>query len=93
MLIGEYVVVRTRAAGVHQGTLLEFAGTCVLLGDARRLWRWSGANTLHEVSLRGVAIPSRISKRVRIICLTEAIEVIPCTAEARANLDSDRWEE
>ncbi len=92
-MIGEFVLVRTRSAGVHCGTLAEFAGTAVLLQAARRLWRWSGANTLHEVSLRGVRPPSRVSESVARICLTEAIEVIPCTPEARSNLDAARWEE
>ena len=88
-MIGEYVVVRTRTAGVHMGTLMESHGTAVLLADARRLWRWSGANTLHEVSQNGVGDDSRISVRVPRILLTEANEVIPCSPQGRSSLDRD----
>jgi hypothetical protein len=71
---------------------MEFSGTCVVLRDARRLWRWREAQTLHEVSLHGVAQEfSRISEAVPVICLTQAIEVIPCTTKARKNLEVSRW--
>jgi hypothetical protein len=53
-MIGEFVIIRTKSAGVHFGFLRQFVGTCVVLEEARRLWRWRGANSLHEVSLDGV---------------------------------------
>lgn len=88
-MIGEYVLVRTYSAGVHMGTLVESHGTAVLLRDARRLWRWKGANSLHEVSQEGVGEGSRISKPVPTILLTQAIEVIPCSPRGRTSLDRD----
>lgn len=91
-MIGEFCVVRTYSAGVHMGIVKECNGTAVLLADARRLWRWSGANTLNEVSQTGVGQGSRISKPVPLILLTQAIEVIPCSLLARKSLESDRWE-
>jgi hypothetical protein len=89
-MIGKFVIVRTRSAGVHMGTLTESSGTAVLLRDARRLWSWRGAFTLHEVSLHGCDESSRISEAVMEIGLTEAIEVIPCTETARKNLVRSR---
>ena len=92
-MIGEFVVVRTRDAGVHCGTLAACAGTAVELADARRVWRWRGANTLNELALHGAAEGwTRISEPVPRILLTEAIEVIPCTATATANLSRSRWD-
>ena len=88
-MIGQYVLVRTYSAGVHMGTLVESHGTAVLLRDARRLWRWKGANSLHEVSQDGVGEGSRISKPVPTILLTQAIEVIPCSPRGRVSLDRD----
>lgn len=85
-MIGEFVLVRTRSAGVHHGYLVESFGTAVRLRDARRLWTWKGAFTLNEVSQEGVAEASRISAPVPVILLTEAIEVIPCSEKARLNL-------
>jgi hypothetical protein len=91
-MIGQFVLVRTYSAGVHCGTLVEFTGTAVRLSDARRIHRWGGANTLNEVSLRGVNEDySRIAEPVPDIILTEAIEVIPCTPTAIANLSRSRW--
>lgn len=93
-MIGEFVVVRTYSAGVHCGTLVESSGTAVRLADARRIWRWSGANTLHELSLRGASREyTRISEAIPWILLTQAIEVIPCSAEAVQNLKLSRWGE
>ena len=91
--IGQYVIVRTRSAGVHHGILAECAGTAAVLTTARRLWRWRGANTLHEVSLHGIEPGSRNSEPVAQILLTEAIEVIPCTDEARKTLEVSVWSE
>lgn len=89
-MIGQFVVVRTYSAGVHMGTLREFSGTCVVLTDARRLYQWYGAFTLNEVSQNGVEEKSRISTPVPLICLTQAIEVIPCSAKAQENLSRSR---
>jgi len=91
-MIGQFCLVRTYSAGVHCGTLVESSGTAVRLKNARRIWRWNQANTLNELSLRGSGKEfTRISEPVADILLTEAIEVIPCTAKAQANLEESRW--
>ncbi len=89
----QFVLVRTYSAGVHCGTLVSQDGQAVVLSDARRIWRWKGANTLHELSLRGAHLTetTRISEPVPTITLTQAIEVIPCAPEAVANLSQSRW--
>ena len=86
-----FVVVRTYSAGVHVGELEARTGKEVVLVNARRLWSWKGANTLHEVSLRGVAAGSRVSETVAAITLTEAIEIIECTPAGAANLRAAAW--
>lgn len=91
-MIGEFVIVRTYSAGVHCGVLAESNGTAVLLSEARRIWRWRGANSLHELSLHGASEQhTRISEAVSRILLTEAIEVIPCTEKSKLNLCRSRW--
>ena len=92
-MIGKFVIVRTRSAGVHCGTLTNFRGTVTVLTNARRIWRWRGANTLHELSLGGAETTwTRISEPVEEITLTESIEVIPCTEKAKKNLEQSRWD-
>lgn len=86
-----FVVVRTHSAGVHVGTLVSRKGKEVALSNARRIWRWFGANTLHEIALRGVGAGSKVSESVAEITLTEAIEVIVATTEAAKNLAGATW--
>lgn len=88
----QFVVVRTYSAGVHVGWLEHHSGREVRLSDARRVWRWRGANTLHELSQSGAEEAwTRISEPVPSITLTEAIEVIECSASGRVNLSRSRW--
>lgn len=79
-----YVIIRTYSAGVHAGYLKERNGKEVTLLNARRLWQWAGAFTLSEIAVNGVSKPDecKFSCVVPEILLTEAIEVIPCTAKA-----------
>lgn len=91
-MIGKFVVVRTYSAGVHCGFLRCIHETSGELTEARRIHRWRGANTLHEISLTGVDKDySRISEPVEHILLTQIIEVIPTTEEAENNLRRSRW--
>jgi hypothetical protein len=63
-MTGRFCVARTYSAGVHMGMVTYHSGREVLLTDARRLWRWRGANTLNEVAQHGVDDSySRISER------------------------------
>jgi len=90
-MIGKYCVIRTYSAGVHVGEVVSHSGTEVELKDARRIWRWEGANTLHEIALRGVGAGSKVSDEVPSIVLTEAIEIIPCADAAIENLRGAKW--
>ena len=93
-MVGSFVLVRTYSAGVHCGRLVSREGRECVLAEARRIWRWRGANTLHEIALRGVSEEyTRISEPVESIMLTEAIEVIRCSAESIENLIRSRWGE
>jgi len=90
-MIGKYCVIRTYSAGVHVGELVSHSGAEVGLKNARRIWRWKGANTLHEIALRGVGDGSRVSDEVPEIVLTEAVEIIPCADAATENLRAAKW--
>jgi hypothetical protein len=85
------VIVRTYSAGVHYGHLARRTGKEVELSGARRIWSWRGANTLHEIALRGVGAGSRVSERVESIVLTEAIEIIACTPAGEAAMEAASW--
>lgn len=84
----EYVCIRTYSAGVHCGYLKERNGKEVELVNARRIWKWSGAFTLSELSTNGVEKPDecKFSCTVPHIYLTEAIEIIPMTDKAEKSI-------
>jgi len=90
--MGEYVIVRTYSAGVHAGVLVRRDGREVELQDSRRLWRWHTADrgiSLSDVAVGGInPAKSRICAVVPSIVLTEAIEVIPASAAARASIEA-----
>jgi len=86
-LTGQYVIVRTYSAGVHAGILADRPSRReVVLTDSRRIWRWIGAASLSQLAVDGPGTPGdcRFAIAVSVIVLTEAIEIIPCTAAAEA---------
>ena len=91
------VLVRTQNAGVHVGEKAADSGTDrIILGRAVRIWRWRGANTLHEVALNGVDSAAdseytRVSEEVEMIELRGVIEVIPVTPAASDRIRSAGW--
>ena len=78
-LVGKYVIVRCRDAGVHAGFLESHLGReCVLL-EARRLWYWKPANNqkfLSGVAIAGLSGESKVGAPVSRILLTENCEII-----------------
>ena len=91
-VIGRLVVARTRNAGVHIGVVQSIDGETALLTDAYRLWRWKGANSLHEVATRGVDMDyTRVSEMTESIVINGWIELLPVTSKARASLTTPRW--
>jgi hypothetical protein len=81
------VVVRTYSAGVHVGEFVSRNGQEISLTNARRIWSWSGALSLHEVASRGIS-GGKVSVAVSDILLTQAIEVIGATPKALAQIAS-----
>lgn len=85
-----YVMVRTSSAGVHVGYLKSKNGKEVELWKARRIWYWDGAASISELATRGTSKPNdcKFPCEVQCIQLTEAIEIIDVTDEAKASIAS-----
>lgn len=85
-MLGKYVIVRCRDAGVHAGVLEYQAGRECTLTDARRLWYWKVApgagDFLNGVALKGLAKGSKVGASVPRIHLTENCEIIETSSEA-----------
>ena len=87
-MIGEYVIVRCRDAGVHAGVLVDYNGREVVLKKSRRLWYWKCKNghTLSGAGLHGITDESKIAGELPKIVLGDACEIIPTTATAEMSI-------
>lgn len=84
-MIGKYVVVRCKDAGVHAGVLESTDGRACILISARRLWFWKVngcGDFLNAIALAGVHKDSKLSAPVERIQLTENCEILQCSDEA-----------
>lgn len=86
-----YVIVRTYSAGVFAGYLESRKGQEVKLSDARRLWYWSGAASLSELSVNGVKNPGacKFPCAVPSIELMQVIEILPISDTAKKSIDGE----
>ena len=90
----EYCMVRTYSAGVFAGYIESRNGKEAVLRNARRIWYWDGAASLSELATRGTSKPENCKFPVAVdkVILTEVIEIIPITAEAKASIDGvEMW--
>ena len=87
-MIGKYVIVRTYSAGVFAGILESKEGKEVVLRDARRIWYWSGAASLSQLAMEGTKDPvnCKFPCPVSKVNLTEAIEILECSAKAEVSI-------
>jgi hypothetical protein len=90
-----FVIIRTENAGCFAGELadgnrFETNGENreVILRDARRLWYWDGAASLSQLAVDGTSKPDkcRFPTPVPSVLLTQVIEVIECTEQARQSI-------
>jgi hypothetical protein len=90
-MIGKKVIIRSRASGVHFGTLSAWSGDEVYLTDSRRLWRWSTGGTgisLSEVAIAGIdQSNSKITMTLPELVIMGVCEVIPAHGMAIATIE------
>ena len=77
-------------SGVYFGTLCERHGQEVTLEKARNIWYWSGAASLLQLANEGVKNQnsSKFTVTVDRLLLLDVVEIVPCTDEAIANIES-----
>ena len=87
-MIGKYVIVRGDRSGVFAGVLESQNGRHVTLRQVRRLWRWNGATECLQIAMEGVKKPKdcRFTMTADSVTLLDAIEIIPATEAAEANI-------
>ena len=90
--INKKCIIRTEKAGVFFGTLADYDRTIrtAELHDCRRLWYWSGAASLSQLSVEGVKRPNSCKFTIAVpqIQVEGVIETIPCSDKAIENIES-----
>lgn len=83
-------MVRTYSAGVFAGYLDYLKGKEALVKKARRIWYWTGAASLSQLAQEGTKNPfgCKFPCEVDEVLLTEVIEIIPITDEAKKTIEA-----
>ena len=84
------VIVAAGIGGIHFGFLKAKNGAEVTLVQARRIQYWQGAASITEIANRGVSKPNdcRFSAPAAEITLLNAVEILPVSTSAQANLNA-----
>lgn len=96
VLIGEYIIVRCRDAGVHAGFLKSYNGREAVLAESRRLWYWKPANGqkyLSGCATSGLHADSKVGAPISLTVLTETCEIIACTDIAKLSIAGAKIDE
>lgn len=88
--IGKKCIVRCDSSGVFFGTLEEIEGQNARISNVRNIWWWEGAASVMQLATEGTSQPSECKFTVTVseIVVTDAIQVIPCTDRAIANIEA-----
>jgi hypothetical protein len=80
-LLGKHVIVRSDKAGVFFGILKAKEGLELTLIDARKVYYWSGANTVEDLADKGPTDKknSKVTVAVSQIVLASFDQILPCT--------------
>ena len=95
-MIGKYVIVRCRDAGVHAGVLESYNGRECVLTESRRMWYWKpadGQKYLSGLAIAGADEASKIGVALPRIFLTENCEIIECSAKAESSIRGAKADE
>lgn len=92
-LLGKVVLVRDDKAGVHVGTLESVDGKSCVLRNARKVWYWSGAASVHGIAAKGLnQRESKICPAVDTVASFDVVEIVLCTeAGAKSVLTAPEW--
>lgn len=96
MIMGNYIgkkcIVRCYGAGVFFGKVKEVSndanGLNVRMANVRKIWYWDGAAAVEQLSQDGCNNNSKLTVVVPELVVANAIQIIPCTDKAIANLES-----
>ena len=82
--VGQFVIARCYAAGVHAGEVVSVDGENVVLKDSYRLWTWKAKEgiALSGLAQSGLKPGCKIDTKNPLIYLTGVCELIPVSDNA-----------
>lgn len=85
-------VVRCDRAGVFYGEIVMRKEGDVVMANVRKLWHWSGANSVEDLAMTGVTDPSGCQFTVWVPEMTvmNPVQILPCTDKAKASIEGVR---
>jgi hypothetical protein len=87
-----YAIVRSGQSGVWCGDVIARDGESVTLNDARKIWRWRGANTTSDIATNGISEEySRVAPPVDGAVILGVCEVLPATPAAVERVKACGW--
>ena len=63
-------------------------GLNVRLANARKVWYWDGAAAVEQLSQEGCNDSSKITVAVPELVVADAVQIIPCSDKAIANIEA-----
>ena len=84
-----YCIIRTYSAGVFAGLIdRKVKGKENTIYNSRRIWYWSGANSLSQLANDGTKSPDtcKFAQEVKESDLKEIIEIIPCSLKSKKSI-------
>jgi len=90
----DYYIIRTDRAGVFFARIKSRRPrhNSLVLADARKIWRWSGANSVEDIAVAGISASSRVTRAVPEMEVYEPCQVIRCTEAAAARIAAiEEW--
>lgn len=87
--IGQTVLVRDHRAGVHVGELvsLDLATKSCVLKNARKVWYWEGAASVHGIAAKGLShTGSKVAPPVEMVATCDVVEVVLCSSEGATSV-------
>lgn len=86
-MLDKKVIIRGDRSGVFYGTLKSLNGQTAELADCRKIWQWSGAKSVEQISIDGVDASSKITQVVNSIIICDVIQVLPCTESSISKIE------
>lgn len=87
-MLNTKVIVRCDRSGVFFGTLKSISGQTAELENFRKIWYFSGAKSVEQISIDGLNESSKITQVVKLGVVTDAIQILPCTEESIISIES-----